>query len=154
MRRMPPGKCLTIISIKVLCLAPHETPFSDTERGFAILAQPLSRGSVRGVDPRGATPRGAAPRANHIARQSPIYALLGHIGVHGGLNLCSPSTALKVNFLCMKCLCFGSVRGDVYEGHFYDFRCHFLGIPSTKMVFCAILGSGSTIYGQISSNII
>ena len=37
MRRMPPEKCLTIVSIKVLCLAPLQPPFSDAERGFAIL---------------------------------------------------------------------------------------------------------------------
>ena len=37
MRRMAPGKCITIVSIKVLCLAPPKTPFSDAERGFAIL---------------------------------------------------------------------------------------------------------------------
>ena len=44
--------------------------------------------------------------ANHRAHESLFYAPLGHIGVRGGLNLCSPSTALKVNCLVISDLHF------------------------------------------------
>ena len=36
--------------------------------------------------------------------------------------MCSPSTALKVNCLVIRYLYFGSVRGDLQEGHVYDKR--------------------------------
>ena len=65
--------------------------------------------------------RGAVP-ANHRARESLFYAPLGHIRVLGGLDLCSPSTASKVNYLYIKHLRFRSVRGDLLEGHVYDKR--------------------------------
>ena len=35
----------------------------------------------------------------------------------GATNLCSPSTTAKVNCLVMRCLHFGSVRGDLQEGY-------------------------------------
>ena len=82
------------------CLAPPKTPFSNAERGFAIHAQLLSQSGVR---------------ANHLARQSPIYALLGQIGVRGCLNLSSSSTVAKVNYLCIRNLYFRSVRGGLQE---------------------------------------
>ena len=34
----------------------------------------------------------------------------------------SPSALIKVNYLVMRCLHFGSVRGDLQEGHVYDKR--------------------------------
>ena len=57
----------------------------------------------------------------------------------------SPSELLKVNYLVMKHLHFGSVRGDLQEGHCYLSRCYFPLFlvqipvsPSTKSVFlCA-----------------
>ena len=44
--------------------------------------------------------------AIHRAHESLFYAPLGHIGPRGGLNLCSPSTAQKVNYLVIKDLHF------------------------------------------------
>ena len=55
--------------------------------------------------------------------------------VRGGLDLCSPSTRLKVNHLCIRYLCFESVRGDLQEGHFYASRCHLSLCSSTKRFF-------------------
>ena len=52
--------------------------------------------------------------------------------VRGGFDLCSPSTRLKVNHLCIRYLCFKSVLGDLQEGHFYASRCHMTLFPSTK----------------------
>ena len=51
-----------------------------------------------------------------------ITKQLTFIAVRGGLNLCSPSTAIKFNCLCIRCLCFEGVRGDLQEGHVYDKR--------------------------------
>ena len=93
-----------------------------------------------------------------ITKQLTFGAVLGE---H---KLSSPSTRLKVNHLCIRCLCFESVRGDLQERHFYDSRCHFSLFPSTKSGFlcaftlrnprfrafraqnrgfCAFLGSGT-----------
>ena len=47
----------------------------------------------------------------------------------------SPSALLKVNYLVMRYLYFGSVRGDLQEGHFYASRCHLSLCSSTKMPF-------------------
>ena len=44
----------------------------------------------------------------------------------GEHKLSSPSTRLKVNHLCIRYLCFESVRGDLQEGHGYASRCQFL----------------------------
>ena len=57
----------------------------------------------------------------------------------------SPSELLKVNYLVMKHLHFGSVRGDLQEGHVYakrlrgyTFRSHFSLCSSTKMpILCS-----------------
>ena len=57
---------------------------------------------------------------------------------------------LKVNYLVMKYLHFGSVRGDLQEGNVYakrlrDYasRCQFSHFPSTKSGFlCAVLRVG------------
>ena len=48
-----------------------------------------------------------------ITRQLTFGAVLGE---H---YLSSPSTRLKVNHLCIRYLCFKSVRGDLLEGHIY-----------------------------------
>ena len=74
-----------------------------------------------------------------ITRQLTLGAVLGE---H---KLSSPSTRLKVNRLCIRCLCFGGVRGDLQEGHGCAFRCQYLlfplpipFFPSTKSRFlCA-----------------
>ena len=55
--------------------------------------------------------------AIHRAHESLFYAPLGHIGVRGGFNLSSSSTRLKVNHLCIRYLCFESMRGDLQELH-------------------------------------
>ena len=36
-------------------------------------------------------------------------------GVLDELKLCLPSTAIKYNYLCIRCLCFEGVRGDLHE---------------------------------------
>ena len=61
-----------------------------------------------------------------ITRQLTFGAVLGE---H---KLSLPSTRLKVNHLCIRCLCFESVRGDLQEGHFYASRCQFPLCSSTK----------------------
>ena len=64
-----------------------------------------------------------------ITRQLTFGAVLG------GLDLCSPSTRLKVNHLCIRYLCFESVRGDFLEGHSYASRCRLSLCSSTKTLF-------------------
>ena len=60
--------------------------------------------------------------ANHRARESLFWAPLGHIGPRGGLDLSSPSALIKVNYLVIRYLHFGSVRGDLQEGNGYGKR--------------------------------
>ena len=71
-----------------------------------------------------------------ITKQLTFGAVLGE---H---KLSSPSTRLKVNHLCIRCLCFESVRGDLQEGHSYASRCHLSFCSSTKM---PILCSGGLV---------
>ena len=85
--------------------------------------------------------------AIHRAHKSLFYAPLGHIGVRGGLNLCSPSTRLKVNHLYIRYLCFESMRGDLQEGNGCASRCLFPlfpvpipFLPSTKSGFLCAFG--------------
>ena len=74
-----------------------------------------------------------------------ITRRLAFRAVLGEHKLSSPSTRLKVNRLCIRCLCFGGVRGDLQEGLVYDkrlcgyaSRCQFPLFPSTKSRFlCA-----------------
>ena len=47
----------------------------------------------------------------------------------------SPSALLKVNYLVMRYLHFGSVLGDLQEGYFFASRCHLSRCSSTKMPF-------------------
>ena len=52
----------------------------------------------------------------------------------------SPSALLKVNYLVMRYLHFGSLRGDLLEGHFYDSRCPFPVFQSKKSGFLFFFG--------------
>ena len=59
----------------------------------------------------------------------------------------SPSALIKVNYLAMRYLHFGSVRGDLQEGHGCASRCQFLlflcrspFFPSTKSGFLCFFG--------------
>ena len=61
--------------------------------------------------------------------------------------MCSPSALIKVNYLVMRYLHFGSVRGDLQEGNVYakrlrDYasRCQFPHFPSTKSRFLCAFG--------------
>ena len=47
----------------------------------------------------------------------------------------SPSALIKVNYLVMRYLYFGSVRGDLQEGHDYASRCQSPLFSSTKSAF-------------------
>ena len=91
-------------------------------------------------------PLGEVP-ANHRAHESLFYAPLGHIGPRGGLNLSSPSAAVKVNYLIIRYLYFRSVRGDLQEGNGCASRCQLplfpMPIPlfpSTKSAFLCAFG--------------
>ena len=57
--------------------------------------------------------------------------------VLGEHKLSSPSTRLKVNHLCIRCLCFESVRGDLHEGHFSLPDANFPSSRAQKPRFCA-----------------
>ena len=119
--------------------------------------------------------------ANHRARKSLFYAPLGHIGPLGGLNLSSPSELIKVNYLVMRYLYFGSVRGDLQEGHGCASRCQLPLFPMTIPVvsstksrflcafalrnpsfrafraqnrgFCAFLAFGTPVFGRFEHKI-
>ena len=52
----------------------------------------------------------------------------------------SPSALIKVNYLVMRCLHFGSVRGDLQEGYGCASRCQFPLFPSTKPGFLCFFG--------------
>ena len=93
----------------------------------------------------------------------------------------SPSALLKVNYLVMRYLYFGSVRGDLQEGYFFASRCQYFLFPlpipfflSTKSGFlcafdlwnpcfgafraqnrgfCALLGSGTPVFGHLEHKI-
>ena len=73
--------------------------------------------------------------ANHRARESLFSAPLRHSGPRGGLDLSSPSAFIKVNHLVIRYLYFGSVRGDLQEGHDYASWCQSPLFPSTKSAF-------------------
>ena len=66
-----------------------------------------------------------------ITKQLTFGAVLGE---H---KLSSPSTRLKVNHLCIRCLCFESVRGDLHEGHFSLPDATFTSSRAQKPRFCA-----------------
>ena len=52
----------------------------------------------------------------------------------------SPSALIKVNYLVMRYLHFGSVRGDLQEGNGCASRCQFPLFPSTKSGFLCFFG--------------
>ena len=89
--------------------------------------------------------RGRVP-ANHRAHFKKCKLLitkqLTFGAVLGEHKLSSPSTRLKVNHLCIRCLYFESVRGDLQEGHSYASRCHLSFCSSTKTT---ILCSGGLV---------
>ena len=66
-----------------------------------------------------------------ITRQLTFGAVLGE---H---NLSSPSTHLKVNHLCIRYLCFKSVRGDFLEGQSYASHATYPSSRAQKCRFCA-----------------
>ena len=55
----------------------------------------------------------------------------------GEHKLSSPSTRLKVNHLCIRYLCFESVRGDFLEGHSYASHATYPSSRAQKCQFCA-----------------
>ena len=68
--------------------------------------------------------------------------------------MCSPSTAPKVNYLYIRHLRFRSVRGDLQEGYFalpeanfLSSRCQSLSFRAQNRHFCALLGSGTPVFG-------
>ena len=79
----------------------------------------------------------------------------------------SPSALIKVNYLVMRCLHFGSVRGDLQEGNVYDkrlcgcaSRCQFPLFPvpipilsSTKSWFLCACYRNSGLWKQKSAQI-
>ena len=93
----------------------------------------------------------------------------------------SPSALIKVNYLVMRYLYFGSVRGDLQEGNGCAFRCQYLlfplpipFFPSTKsgflcffwlrnpcfeafraqnQGFCAFLAFGTPVFGRFEHKI-
>ena len=101
--------------------------------------------------------------------------------MRGGLDLCSPSTALKVNCLVIRHLYFRSVRGDLQEGHGCASRCqfllflcrspffqstksgflcflelrnpHFRAFRAQNRGFCAFLASETLIFGRFEHKI-
>ena len=93
----------------------------------------------------------------------------------------SPSALIKVNYLVMRCLHFGSVRGDLQEDHGCASRCqlplfpvpipilsstksaflcafslrnpHFRGFRAQNQGFCALLESGTLVFGLFEHKI-
>ena len=98
-------------------LLPPWSRCSDRRKSIGPSAPIAYATSVSPPDEAAAWPRCGVP-ANHLPRWVPPHALLARGSVDGATNLCSPSTVPKVNFLVIRCLYFGSVRGDLHEGHF------------------------------------
>ena len=74
--------------------------------------------------------------------------------------MCSPSTALKVNYLVIRYLHFRSVRGDLQEGHGCASRCQFLLFlcrspifPSTKSAFLCAFCLRPPVFGSFEHKI-
>ena len=67
--------------------------------------------------------------------------------------MCSPSALIKVNYLVMRCLHFGSVRGDLQEGNGCASRCQFPLFPSTKSRFLCACYRYSGLWKQKSAQI-
>ena len=60
----------------------------------------------------------------------------------------SPSALIKVNYLVMRCLHFGGVRGDLQEGNGCASRCQSLYFRAHKRHFCALLAFGTPVFGH------
>ena len=71
----------------------------------------------------------------------------------GELKLMPPRTAMKVNCLVMRHLHFGSVRGDLQEGHGCSSRCQSLYFRAHKRHFCALLPFGTLVFGHFEHKI-
>ena len=65
----------------------------------------------------------------------------------------SPSALIKVNYLVMRYLHFGSVRGDLQEGHGCSSRCQSLYFRAHKRHFCALLPFGTLVFGHFEHKI-
>ena len=60
----------------------------------------------------------------------------------------SPSAALKVNYLIIRYLYFRSVRGDLQDGNGCASRCQSPSSRAQNRGFCALLPSGTPIFGR------
>ena len=67
--------------------------------------------------------------------------------------MCSPSALIKVNYLVMRYLHFGSVRGDLQEGNGCASRCQFLFSRAQNRGFCALLAFGTLVFGHFEHKI-
>ena len=65
----------------------------------------------------------------------------------------SPSALIKVNYLVMRCLHFGGVRGDLQEGNGCASRCQSLYFRAHKRHFCALLPFGTLVFGHFEHKI-
>ena len=72
----------------------------------------------------------------------------------------SPSGLLKVNYLVMRLLRFGSVRGDLQEGYgcasdanIFSSHCQSPSSRAQNRGFCALLGSGTPVFGHLEHKI-
>ena len=65
----------------------------------------------------------------------------------------SPSALIKINYLVMRYLYFGSVRGDLQEGNGYASRCQSQSPRAQNRDFCALLPSGTPIFGHFEHKI-
>ena len=90
----------------------------------------------------------------------PLHALLARGSVDGATLLCSPSGLLKVNYLVMRLLRFGSVRGDLQEGYgcasdanIFSSHCQSPSSRAQNRGFCALLGSGTPVFGHFEHKI-
>ena len=106
---LPSTKSWFLCAFGVWC--PRFQAFRAQNRGFCAREEvKVASGSVKW--PSCKSPRTLSKCKYLITKQLTFGAVLGE---H---KLSSPSTRLKVNHLCIRCLCFESVRGDLHEGHF------------------------------------
>ena len=121
--RLATLRCIYIyIYMRPSPLLPPWSCCSDRRKSLGPSAPIAYATSVSPPDEAVAWPGCGVP-ANHLPRWVPPHALLARDSVDGATNLCSPSTVPKVNFLVIRCLYFGSVRGDLHEDNFYASRC-------------------------------
>ena len=65
----------------------------------------------------------------------------------------SPSALIKVNYLVIRHLHFGSVLGDLQEGNGCASRCQFLLSRAQNRGFCAFLAFGTLVFGHFEHKI-